>query len=69
MLFVNPFFSSVSDAKLSLFIGGAMGKYVKRKCAMTLCMNGIAHGYSLPFLFRIGKRRAAVEWRSASLRF
>lgn len=49
-VFFRLFLSSVSDAKLSLLQGGPMGdewgKCMKRKCAIPLCMNGIAHSYN-----------------------
>ena len=48
--FFRLFLSSVSDAKLSLLQGGPMGdewgKCMKRKCAIPLCMNGIAYSYN-----------------------
>ena len=57
--FFRLFLSSVSDAKLRLLQGGPMGdewgKCMKRKCAIPLCMNGIAHSYnavSYTHLFR-----------------
>ena len=73
MLSVSPFFSSVSDAKLSLTRSGPMGnkwgKCTKRKCAIPLCVSGIAHGYNENIFCRMGKRRAAMGCYSAVLHF
>lgn|GEM_PF-5987460 len=54
MLFVSLFFSSVSDAKLSLTRSAPMWdkweKRVKKKCAILLGFNSMAHGYGLYML-------------------